>query len=88
MPRQTYLLKRKGIYYIRVGIPNSIQNILKKSEIRYSLKTKNYREAIRKLRVEILKVDMMLENGKNKVHILTKEEAINILRKRLAPVYG
>ena len=31
MPRQTYLQKRRGVYYIRVGIPKEIQNILKKS---------------------------------------------------------
>lgn len=57
MTSYTYLQKRRGVYYIRVSIPKELQNVLKKSEISYSLKTKDYRDTVRKLRVEILKVD-------------------------------
>lgn len=87
MTKYTYLQKRRGVYYIRVGIPKELQNILKKSEISYSLKTKDYRDAVRKLRVEILKVDKMFEDGKNNLHILTKAELISIIKYRMSGIY-
>ena len=87
MTRYTYLQKRRGTYYIRVFVPTQIRNILKKSEISYSLKTKDYREAVKRLRVEILKVDKMFENSKNNLHILTKAEAIKLLKERWGNIF-
>lgn len=87
MTRYTYLHKRRGVYYIRVGIPNSIRNILKKSEISYSLKTKDYREAVKKLKIEILTVDKLFEDSRNNLHILTKSELISIIKYRMSCIY-
>ena len=50
---QPRLLLRKHSYYIRIFIPRKLQSVVKRKEIRYSLHTNNYFEALKKLRQEI-----------------------------------
>ena len=54
-------------YYIRIFIPRKLQSVVKRKEIRYSLHTNNYFEALKKLRQESAKIDSWLEGlGNNK----------------------
>ncbi len=64
---QPRLLLRKHSYYIRIFIPRKLQSVVKRKEIRYSLHTNNYFEALKKLRQESAKIDSWLEGlGNNK----------------------
>ena len=47
---QARLFRRNHTYYIRVSIPNDLKNIIKKKEIKYSLKTNDYFESLKLLR--------------------------------------
>ena len=40
-----YLVRRDGYYYFRIGVPVAYRQLVGKSEIRFSLKTTNRREA-------------------------------------------
>ena len=50
MARQTRLLKRGGTYYFRARIPSDLLLAFGRAEFRYSLGTRDYREACRRLR--------------------------------------
>lgn len=90
MTKITRLFLRNHTYYIRVALPRWGWDLLKKKEIRYSLNTKNYYDALIRLRAESYKVDiyidflkwlkMQIENGFVK---LTNEELDKILIYRL-----
>ena len=58
MANITRLHLRKNTYYIRIVVPNSIKDLVKKNEIKYSLKTNNYFDALSKLRIESAKIEM------------------------------
>ena len=49
---------RNHTYYIRIVVPNSIKDLVKKKEVRYSLNTNNYFTALSKLRIESAKIEM------------------------------
>ncbi len=84
------LLVRKNTYYIRVAVPRCIQHLVKRQEFRYSLNTKDYYEALTKLRRESFKIDLYIASLRelnmeikgNRV-ILTDEEFDQILVYRL-----
>ena len=55
--------KRDGLsgYFSKWFIPRKLQSVVKRKEIRYSLHTNNYFEALKKLRQESAKIDSWLE---------------------------
>jgi hypothetical protein len=84
---------RNHTYYIRIVVPNSIKNLVKKKEVRYSLNTNNYFTALSKLRIESAKIEMYfnfvkeLAMGiKNNAIILTDEELDKVLVYRLRQI--
>ena len=58
---------RKHTYYIRVAVPKRLINIVKKRNIVYSLQTKDYQEALYRVREESYKVDKMFNNYEAKM---------------------
>lgn len=56
------LMLRKHTYYIRVQVPKSLIDIVKKKNIIYSLGTKNYQEALYRVREESYRVDLYLKH--------------------------
>lgn len=59
--RQTRLHLHDHTYYIRVAVPNALKSLEKRSEIKYSLNTKDYFTAIKLLRRENYKVNLYFE---------------------------
>ncbi len=57
--KQTRLFKRKSTYYIRFAVPKHLISLVKKTEIRYSLYTKCYKEASFRARTISLKLDLV-----------------------------
>lgn len=57
VPLQTYLTQRKSTYYFRMRVPLDIAKIYGKREICISLKTKEYAEAIRAVRLKAAEVE-------------------------------
>ena len=90
MANITRLHLRKNTYYIRIVVPNSIKDLVKKNEIKYSLKTNNYFDALSKLRIESAKIEMffgfvrdLAMDIKNKAIILTDAELNKVLSYRM-----
>lgn len=90
MTNITRLHLRKNTYYIRISVPNSIKDLVKKNEIKYSLKTNNYFAALSKLRLESAKIEMyfsFVRDLKMKLDgnfiILTDDELDKVLAYRL-----
>lgn len=76
---QPRLLLRKHSYYIRIFIPRKLQSVVKRKEIRYSLHTNNYFEALKKLRQESAKIDSWLEElGNNEDDMELKDKKLNL----------
>ncbi len=59
--RHTRLLRRRAVYYHRTAVPVDIRASYPKSEETFSLKTKNYQEALRLVRLAAVKVDHRLD---------------------------
>lgn len=55
------LLRRNHNFYVRVAIPRKLWYLSKKKEIRYSLHTSNYSEALFSMRCESIKADFFIE---------------------------
>lgn len=55
------LIIRKHTYYIRVQTPKHLLDVVKRKEIVYSLKTKNYFEALYRVREESYKIDQQFK---------------------------
>ena len=84
---------RNHTYYIRIVVPNSIKDLVKKKEVRYSLNTNNYFTALSKLRIESAKIEMyfnFVKELKMKLDgrsiILTDEELDKVLIYRLRQI--
>ena len=84
---------RKNTYYVRIVVPNSIKDLVKKNEIKYSLKTNNYFDALSKLRIESAKIEMffcfvreLAMDIKNNAIILTDDELDKVLVYRLRQI--
>lgn len=81
---------RNHTYYIRVSVPDSLKSLVKKNEIRYSLNTKSYLEALSKLRIESAKIEiyfsylreLAMKISENAI-ILTDDELEKVLAYRL-----
>lgn len=57
MAKQTYLKRRGAVYYFRIRIPNDVAYAYKEKVLCFSLKTSDYHEAIKKVRLEAAKVE-------------------------------
>ena len=55
-----WLMRRNRVYYIRARIPNYLIYLIKTTELRYSLKTHNYYEALAKLPKESYKINLKI----------------------------
>jgi hypothetical protein len=66
MPRHTHLLRRGSQYYVNVRVPKDLRSILKKDIIRKSLHTSDSREAVRRVRLESLRIHAEFENMRTK----------------------
>jgi len=61
MPGHTRLYRRGAVYYHRAVIPKDIADTYPKAEETFSLKTKDYTEAVRRVRIEAVRVDRNFE---------------------------
>jgi len=61
MPRHTHLLRRGSQYYVNIRVPQNLRNVLKKDIVRRSLHTSDPREAVRRVRIESLKIHAEFE---------------------------
>lgn len=61
MPSHARLFRRAATYYHRAAIPLDIKDTYPKAEETFSLKTKDYDEALRLLRIAAVQVDEKFE---------------------------
>lgn len=68
VPGHTRLYRRGCRYYIRAKVPIDLQSAMKKKEIKNSLKTSDYREAVRAVKLESAKLDALFDDTRALVH--------------------
>jgi hypothetical protein len=61
MSGHTRLYRRGATYYHRAGIPVDIKDTYPKTEETFSLRTKDYHEALKKVRIAAVEVDQRFE---------------------------
>lgn len=69
------LYRRNHIFYIRIAIPRDLWYISHKKEIRYSLHTANYVDALFDLRIEELKIDFFIQTLKD-IHMRKQNDKL------------
>jgi len=67
MPRHTHLMRRGSRYYVNVKVPKDLRGVLKKDIIREALKTSDYNEAVRRVRIESFRIHADFENERAKL---------------------
>jgi len=67
MAKHPRLMKRNGTYYHRASIPEDIKATYPKSEETFSLRTKDYNEAVKLLRIKSAEVDTRFEAHRAKM---------------------
>lgn len=72
MPGHPRLYRRGATYYHRAAIPIDIRESYPKSEETFSLRTKDYQEAIRRVRVEAARVDRLFAEHRKKLALDSK----------------
>ncbi len=85
---QTRLWRRNHTYYVRVCVPKKLQSLTKQREIKYTLGTNDYYEALYRLRQESAKIDTFLEGLRMKIRKdksveLNSEDLTAITKQRL-----
>lgn len=83
MPGHPRLYRRNATYYHRAAIPKDIAETYPKSEETFSLKTKDYQEAVRLVRIAAVEVDQRFAEHRRRVdrpaqHELTPEQLQHI----------
>ncbi|MBP3615691.1 MAG: tyrosine-type recombinase/integrase [Alphaproteobacteria bacterium] len=74
MSKNQRLFKRNNIFYLRVSIPRNMAKILGVKEIKRSLKTSSYDEALIRLRSDTADIDKMIVDFSKKIsHSLCEE---------------
>jgi len=89
VPSHTRLFHRDGgTYYLRAKVPEKIRHIIGKTEIRKSLRTKDFKDARQKVKIESVRVDALFAAAEVKlnarvapVHDLSDEEINSWVRK-------
>ncbi len=84
MAKQPRLHKRGSRYYVRVRVPDDLRPILGRREIKYSLGTADYREALERVRLASATIDGQFAETRRKatiepVTILSEFEAEQIV---------
>ncbi len=72
MARHTHLLRIGARYYVNVKVPLDLREVLKKELIRKSLKTADYREAVRSVKFESMRIDASFDDARAKL-LMSKE---------------
>lgn len=67
MPGHTRLFRRNGTYYLRVKVPEKLRGILGKREIQESLRTRDYREAVKLVKPRSMRVDLEFDRARAKL---------------------
>lgn len=67
MPGHTRLYRRGAVYYHRAAVPKDIVGTYGKREETFSLKTKDRAEALRKVRIEAVRVDRLFDEHRLKL---------------------
>ena len=66
----TCLVKRGSIFYVRVRVPRELLPLYDKPEIKYSLKTSNGKEAVRRVRIELTRIEKDLAERRNNTIVI------------------
>ncbi|WP_208738265.1 DUF6538 domain-containing protein [Oceanidesulfovibrio marinus] len=90
MPGHPRLFRRGAVYYHRAAIPVDIKDTYPKTEETFSLKTKDYQDAVRKVRVAAATVDRQFDEHRRMLAQQAKpplKELSDAEIKRIGEVY-
>ncbi|MHB1079520.1 MAG: DUF6538 domain-containing protein [Prosthecobacter sp.] len=68
VPGHTRLHRRGSRYYIRAKVPIDLQTVMKRKELKKALKTSDYREAVRLVKLESARFDALFDDARDVVN--------------------
>ena len=68
VPGHTRLHRRGSRYYIRAKVPIDLQAVMKRKELKKALKTSDYREAVRLVKLESARFDALFDDARDVVN--------------------
>ena len=68
VPGHTRLHRRGSRYYIRAKVPIDLQTVMKRKELKKALKTSDYREAVRLVKLESARFDALFDDARDIVN--------------------
>ncbi|MDJ0930614.1 DUF6538 domain-containing protein [Breoghania sp.] len=75
MPRRTRNLQKRGnVFWLRIRVPDDLRAAVGKTEIRKSLKTGDFEEAERLVRIERMKLDGEWQSLRRNLRAKTKAD--------------
>ncbi|MGH1379227.1 MAG: DUF6538 domain-containing protein [Alphaproteobacteria bacterium] len=83
----TNLFRRGATYYFRSRVPKDILDTYGKDEEKFSLKTKDYKEAIKRARVESAKVEGKFATHRREIERDTRQALTSLTRNQLEHIH-
>ncbi|MCG8527156.1 MAG: hypothetical protein MI748_12300, partial [Opitutales bacterium] len=79
MKKPKGLIQRGGTYYLKARVPSDLIGAFGKEQWYYSLKTRDYSEAVKRLNLERVKIDTAIDSKRKKLDATTFSSPLNIL---------
>ncbi|MGH1376005.1 MAG: DUF6538 domain-containing protein [Alphaproteobacteria bacterium] len=87
MAKQTYLIRRGAVYYFRLRVPTDIAKTYGKREELFSLKTKDYQEAIKRVRKEVARIENQFEQHREELKRTSSPRLKDITSEQLKHIH-
>ena len=83
----TNLFRRGAVYYFRARVPLDIVESYEKTEEKFSLKTKDYKEAVTKVRLEAVRVEKLFATHRLKMKRLSQPALTELTPEQLKHIH-
>jgi len=83
----TNLFRRGAVYYFRARVPLDIVESYEKTEEKFSLKTKDYKEAVTKVRLEAVRVEKLFASHRLKMERLSQPALTELTPEQLKHIH-
>lgn len=83
----TNLFRRNATYYLRRRVPSDVLDSFGKKELCYSLKTKDYQEALKRIRIESAKVESQFEEHRQELKRLSSPPLDDLSSEQLQNIH-
>lgn len=86
MSGHTRLARRGAVYYFRAAVPVDIKSTYGKTEETFSLKTRDYKEALKKVRTESVRIDKKFEDHRKKLALENQPPLLSLTPEQIEQI--